>query len=211
MRRDRPLLRYCLISALAILSISLDGYCSPNVSADKNSFAQDGTIADLDGDHQPDLALAEEVGRVRDGYLYRVRLKLSGGSESSFTFRHTDALGIRIIPMDVDGDRHVDLAIAGRFIGQSVGVWLNDGKGVFFHDTSAFPAESSRPAFNRIQDEDPDQAVQSKPLRQLPDGRIGGSIAIPAEHCGGWTVRLDTTGQRNRTGSRSHYLRAPPR
>src|SRR5215475_3877598 len=52
-------------------------------------------LGDLDGDHETDIALSQEVGQSDSGYLYRVELKLSqGAGSSSFTFANPDALGV---------------------------------------------------------------------------------------------------------------------
>jgi hypothetical protein len=89
-------------------------------------------LGDLDGDHETDVALSREVGQSDRGYSYRVELKLSRGEGSgSFTFANTDVLGVNITAVDVDGDHDLDLIINGRFLGQRIGVWINNGRGVF--------------------------------------------------------------------------------
>jgi hypothetical protein len=89
-------------------------------------------LADLDGDHQPDVAQGRALGRTTDGYFYEVQLQLSSdASARSFFFFHNNALGLRITAHDIDGDDDVDLIISDRFFDQDIGVWLNDGRGRF--------------------------------------------------------------------------------
>jgi hypothetical protein len=89
-------------------------------------------LGDLDGDRETDIAISREVGQNDSGYLYRVDLKLSQSERSSsFTFAHTDALGVNITAVDVDGDQDLDLVISDRLSLQRIGVWINDGNGAF--------------------------------------------------------------------------------
>src|SRR5207249_9247770 len=94
------------------------------------------TIADLDGDHTPDLAQSRSFARNGDGQ-YRVDLALTGGKRfRSFTFQNKEALELRLDAIDVDGDNDLDLVITGRYLGQRVGVWINDGNGSFSKSAS---------------------------------------------------------------------------
>src|SRR5215813_10545314 len=103
-------------------------------------------LGDLDGDHETDIALSREVGQSDSGYVYRVELKLSQTPQPvSFTFSNTHALGVNITAFDVDGDHDLDLVINSRFTGQGIGVWINDGKGVFTQNLySLYPASEHR-------------------------------------------------------------------
>jgi hypothetical protein len=89
-------------------------------------------LADLDGDHEPDIAQGLALGRAKDGYFYEVQLQLSSDASSrSFFLFHNNALGLRIIAQDIDGDNDIDLIISDRFFGEHIGIWLNDGRGRF--------------------------------------------------------------------------------
>ncbi len=133
------------------------------------TFTGNGAIADFDGDHEPDAAQSRQIGRFEDGYLYRVELKLSSGSPNgSLTFRHTDALGLTILPVDVDGDHDVDLAITGRFVSQSIGVWINDGHGSFTKGSvSLYSVPRDCPSLRLRQPDIPIPAVQNASWRHL--------------------------------------------
>jgi len=76
-------------------------------------------LADLDGDHEPDVAGGVRLGRTKDGYVYNVQIRLSrDASSNSFPVFHNNALGLRITGLDIDGDNDIDLIISDRFFGQ---------------------------------------------------------------------------------------------
>jgi hypothetical protein len=89
-------------------------------------------LGDLDGDHKTDIALGRSIGPAGSGYLYRLELRLSeSGRLDAFTFSNVDAAGVNIAAVDVDGDHDLDLVISGRLLSQRIGVWINDGTGLF--------------------------------------------------------------------------------
>lgn len=95
-------------------------------------------IADLDGDHHPDVAISEPQGFIQGAFQYRVNVRLSAGDDSSFLIESKDALfGVRLLPMDVDGDQDFDFVITSGFGLQLIGVWLNDGRGNFTYSDAA--------------------------------------------------------------------------
>src|SRR5215471_14204117 len=156
--------RHCLFLGLLLFSIS--GYRSDalkNLSipeadgAFRLSLSESSwLLPDLDGDHTPDLAAGQRLGRTTDGYFYRVQLQLSGDAFfSSFTVFHNNPLGLRITGVDIDGDDDIDLIIFDRFFRQHIDVWLNDGKGHF--------VESARGRFS--QDSGSDLAVVAANLK----------------------------------------------
>jgi hypothetical protein len=100
-------------------------------------------IADLDGDHRPDLANSIPAGVNVQGFQYRVEFQLSSGwASEAFTVSTSNHLGLNIIPRDVDGDHDLDLVITSGALRQPVGIWLNDGKGGFSQtDASLYPVE----------------------------------------------------------------------
>src|SRR5215510_4635008 len=137
--RIRLLFHRCAAPLILILAFSACGAAANEPASIVESLLQLSDplgsgwgLGDLDGDHETDIALSREVGQSNSGYVYRVELKLSQTHQPvSFTFSNTDALGVNIAVADVDGDHDVDLIINTRFTGQSVGVWINDGRGVF--------------------------------------------------------------------------------
>jgi len=89
-------------------------------------------VADLDGDHVPDLASGTNTGHTSAGYSYRVDLDLSGNTGSkSFSVLSQEPNGLNIQAIDVDGDHDLDLVITSRWSMQPIGVWINDGSGSF--------------------------------------------------------------------------------
>src|SRR5262249_15583064 len=127
---------------LMLLLYSISGYCRDGAKSLPSSETQNAfrfyspgstwVLSDLDGDHTPDFAGGQRLGRTEDGYFYQVQLQVSSGaSSSSFTFFHNNALDLKISGVDVDGDNDIDLVISDRFLHQHIGVWLNDGKGHF--------------------------------------------------------------------------------
>jgi hypothetical protein len=88
-------------------------------------------LADLDGDHKLDLARSRSIVCGGD-IVYRVDVNLGmGGQVGSFTFANPGGLEVELAAVDVDGDSDLDLIVSGRFLGQRVGVFINDGRGTF--------------------------------------------------------------------------------
>ena len=99
------------------------------------------TVADFDGDNQPDLVITQTQGR---GYL--LQFQLSGNREGGAPGRTLfpplpSAFGLHLTPRDVDGDHDLDIVITSGFARQPVAVWINDGQGRFEEgDLTAYPA-----------------------------------------------------------------------
>jgi hypothetical protein len=100
-----------------------------------------GAIADIDGDHIPDFASGINVGRTAQGYSYRVDLDLSKNPDARpFSLVSQEPMGLNIEAIDVDGDHDLDLVISGRLSRAPIGIWLNDGNGVFTLGDARDPA-----------------------------------------------------------------------
>ena len=167
-------------------------------------------LGDLDGDHETDIALSREVGHSDSGYVYRVELKLSQTHHPvSFTFSNAHALGVNVTALDVDGDHDVDLVINSRFTGQSIGVWINDGKGGFTQNLhSLYPAPEDR-VLQSLRLDVPRQAIYENASRHLPTGvphaRFVRAILFPIR-----VERRTAVRCKFRLQNGPQYLRAPP-
>jgi hypothetical protein len=89
-------------------------------------------VADLDGDHIPDIASGINLGRTAQGYAYRVDLDLTDNLQAKpFSVFSSEPNGVDIEAIDVDGDHDLDLVITSRVLRQPIGIWINDGAGNF--------------------------------------------------------------------------------
>src|SRR5262249_8455863 len=167
-------------------------------------------LGDLDGDHETDIALSREVGQSDIGYVYRVELKLSQTHQPvSFTFFKTDALGVNIEAADVDGDHDVDLIINSRFTGQSIGVWINDGRGVFTQNLHSLYRASEDRVLQSLRLDVPKQAIDENASRHLParvpHARFVRAVLFPIR-----VERRTVVHCKFRLQNGPQYLRAPP-
>jgi len=87
------------------------------------------TIADLDGDRMPDLALVQIVGYGSPKSKYSIRLQFSGGPGADLGIE-APLGGLRIDSRDVNGDDRNDL-ILSTLAGSVVAVLVNEGGGNF--------------------------------------------------------------------------------
>src|ERR1043166_5767407 len=134
----------------------------------RDPLASAWALGDLDGDHETDVAISREVAQRDSSYLYRVELKLSQGEGGSFTFANTDALGVNITAVDVDGDHDLDLVINGRFLRQRIDVWINDGKGGFSQNLHNLYSAPEDRAWHSLRFDPPKQAINENVLRRVP-------------------------------------------
>ncbi|HYR45188.1 MAG TPA: VCBS repeat-containing protein [Terriglobia bacterium] len=123
------------LSLLLLVAVSL--FTAPAFASSHNTVAMHllrpgvAAVADLDGDHIPDIASGISTGQTSEGYSYRVDLDFSGNPQAkTLSVFSNDSTGLNIEAVDVDGDHDLDLIITGR-LSQPIGVWLNDGRGRF--------------------------------------------------------------------------------
>jgi hypothetical protein len=128
------------ISRYLLLVIAVCWFTSPASASQTTHSAlamhllRPGTaaVADLDGDHIPDVASGIKTGHTSDGYSYRVDLDFTDNPEAKpFSVLSEDATGLNIEAVDIDGDHDLDLVITSRLSPRPIGVWLNDGRGRF--------------------------------------------------------------------------------
>jgi hypothetical protein len=109
---------------LSLILAATSFAAAPPVAPGHSLWAATWTIADFDGDGQPDLLTTHPEGYAE--------LQLSSRTGASFSFLANGGdLGISIAARDVDGDHDLDLVITARGSHRPIGVWINDGRGVF--------------------------------------------------------------------------------
>ena len=87
-------------------------------------------LADLNGDQSVDLATARSGRHDAKGYAQEVRVTLGAFRQTSFHFLSPGAT-VELSSQDVDGDQDRDLVILEPVSRNPIGVWINDGQGLF--------------------------------------------------------------------------------
>lgn len=87
-------------------------------------------LADLNGDESVDLATARSGRHDANGYAQEVSVKLGAFQQTSFRFLSPGAT-IELSSRDVDGDQDRDLVVLEPLSREPIGVWINDGAGLF--------------------------------------------------------------------------------
>ena len=88
------------------------------------------TIADLDGDQMPDLALVQIVGYGSAKNNYSIRFEFSGRAGAAVRIEAPFG-GLRIDSRDVNGDHRNDLILSTLAESEVVAVLVNEGGGNF--------------------------------------------------------------------------------
>lgn len=98
--------------------------------------------ADFDGDRRTDatLVVADSGRGISVPGRYTITVQLSTKNNSKTFTLQAQPGGLDLSARDVDGDRDLDLVITGRFTGEHIGVWVNDGAGELSPGTSEYPA-----------------------------------------------------------------------
>jgi len=144
-RCPRPLASSLILCVLWAMAATCLGYEVPHSltlrqSASSAAWDQGGATADFDGDGRPDLAIVRAEGQGAKGFSYRVELQLSTRRDLSFFPVSAAPGGLHIVPRDVNGDGELDLVITSAWSRAPVGVWINDGHGVFTQgDAEVYP------------------------------------------------------------------------
>ena len=87
-------------------------------------------LSDLNGDQNADLATARSGRHDANGYAQEVSITLGAFQQTSFRFLSPGAT-IELSSRDVDGDQDRDLVILEPLSREPIGVWINDGAGLF--------------------------------------------------------------------------------
>lgn len=111
-----------------------------SVTLSRGSF----TVADFDGDHEPDFAVVQPNEGSPSAGRYWVWLRLSQ-SGRRYVRVAAPGGGVSIEARDVNGDSAIDLVVATAWLNKPVAVLLNDGHGNFSQvDPSRFAQAFSR-------------------------------------------------------------------
>jgi hypothetical protein len=87
-------------------------------------------LSDLNGDQRADLATARSGSHDSKGYAQEVRISLGAFQQTSFQFSSPGAR-IELSSRDIDGDEDRDLVILEPISREPIGVWINNGAGLF--------------------------------------------------------------------------------
>ena len=123
---------------------ALGGASGPNYSP--SQVSSQFTIADFDGDRQPDVATVQVGASTPMRTHYWIAFQLSNGLRSTLGITAPTG-GLNIVSRDVNGDAFPDVVITTAWTNRPVAILLNDGLGNFSQfDPQAFPAAFSNPA-----------------------------------------------------------------
>lgn len=95
-----------------------------------NLYRAPFTVADLDGDQMPDLALVQIVGYGSAKNNYSIRFEFSGRAGAAVGIEAPFG-GLRIDSRDVNGDHRNDLILSTLAESEVVAVLVNEGGGNF--------------------------------------------------------------------------------
>ena len=107
-------------------------------------FGWSTAIGDLNADGRPDYAIADRLYPREKGFEYALEFVIAGVGSRSVTFdAASDALTVTL--RDVDHDRDLDVVVTAGASRTVVGVWLNDGAGVFHRASTRLVADGAAP------------------------------------------------------------------
>jgi hypothetical protein len=196
-------------AVLFFLFLAVGAFGTLRLEAASPILLSNRVLADLDGDHKVDLAEIRHVGREGEGFLYRIYLELSGEGQRFWTLVDSDSMGLEIDAVDVDGDHDLDVVVNRRFLGQRVGVWVNDGKGTFTEaPVEQYPAPTSRQSFEPANASLSGQAAIETQRRLFIDLESGWFVAPPS--FSGRNGHFLPSSQAPQWRLSLRYLRGPP-
>jgi hypothetical protein len=133
---------FCFLSLLSFSTLACGAAGATDVSnAQSFLFGPDlsFSLADFDGDSNPDLASVQAGTSNALAADYWVQLQLSSASGQTFRIV-APAGGVQITSRDVNGDNVPDLVLTRMWTEQPVAILLNDGHGTFSQvDPHGFP------------------------------------------------------------------------
>jgi len=115
-------------------------------------------VADLDGDHIPDVAVAKIQHSV---ITIKIRLS-SGHTRLLLSMPIGREVGLRLTAYNVDDDSNVDLVLTSETSNQPVAIWVNTSKGQFEKLKGWIPPvleRQSGPHFYRRLLQSPDRSI----------------------------------------------------
>lgn len=90
------------------------------------------TIGDFDGDGLADLLTSSIETLGPSGYGHRIEIRSRSGAAIGASFQVFGSTpGLTLLARDIDGDHDLDLIVANSYSNRPIGVWINDGHGVF--------------------------------------------------------------------------------
>jgi FG-GAP repeat len=132
-------------------------------------FGWSTTVADLDRDGWPDVAIADRRGRS-DGFAYTIELRISSARPQTLAFRSPHD-SLTVTARDVDGDRDLDLVVTPALTRDVVGLWLNDGGGRF-HRAELAASPMQLPPVGTLAP----LTTELEPSTAVTDGRDGDAV-----------------------------------
>jgi hypothetical protein len=121
------------------------------------------SIADLDGDGQPDVVWAGSRA-WHPNALTDIRLQLTAGVPASLHVP-VSSTSLRVFARDVDSDLDLDLVVTAGWMNRLIGIWINDSHGGFTQNTSVeYQAEFGHTFAGLIGLNSPDLGVVALPV-----------------------------------------------
>ena len=90
------------------------------------------TLGDFDGDGLADLLTSSIETLGPSGYGHRIQIRSGSGAAIGASFQVFGSTpGLTLLARDIDGDHDLDLIVTNSYSNRPIGIWINDGHGVF--------------------------------------------------------------------------------